>query len=88
MRGKYKHNSLKKQSLLLMSDGHKQGLEKFRALVGLKPIKIQERECLRCEREFISEGNANRMCPHCSAYSQTLNESSTQTVFYINKSST
>lgn len=42
----------------------KKGLQ-ARQLVGLEPITIKERDCLRCDRKFTSFNKSNRMCEEC-----------------------
>lgn len=39
--------------------------------INKKPIpelgsQVKIRSCLRCDKEFKSEGPSNRICPHCS----------------------
>jgi hypothetical protein len=34
---------------------------------GRPPVKKRRRICLRCDREFISAGVYNRICPNCRA---------------------
>ncbi len=34
----------------------------FRKQMGLSPLRPKKRICLRCEREFISQSPAERMC--------------------------
>jgi len=33
-----------------------------------KKLEMTERDCLRCEREFLSEGPYNRLCKPCLEY--------------------
>lgn len=42
----------------------------FRKQMGLEKIEIKKRKCLRCDKEFKSEGANNRMCDHCNYYAQ------------------
>jgi len=44
-----------------------------RKAAGIKLIKPEYKDCMRCEREFVSEGPHNRMCPHCRNYKENLN---------------
>lgn len=32
----------------------------------------QKRSCLKCDRDFASQGPANRICPHCRLLNQDL----------------
>ena len=41
-------------------------LNKLRLDAGLQPIKHLVRGCMRCCKEFISEGNWNRLCWTCA----------------------
>lgn len=40
-------------------------INKARSLVGVEPMVIKTRSCLRCDKEFISYGFSNRMCDSC-----------------------
>lgn len=40
-------------------------VNKARRLMGLPPVVIRERECLRCEKSFTSHGRDHRMCSMC-----------------------
>lgn len=35
---------------------------KFRKSIGLKPIELKQRECIRCGNIFISHGPGHRLC--------------------------
>lgn len=40
-------------------------INEARRLLGLKEIGSLDKECLRCSRPFVSEGDHNRMCDNC-----------------------
>ncbi len=40
-------------------------INEARRLSGLKEIRTKGRRCLRCGREFVSEGDHNRLCDGC-----------------------
>lgn len=40
-------------------------INEARRLSGLKEIRAKGRVCLRCGREFVSEGDHNRLCDSC-----------------------
>ena len=40
-------------------------INKTRVELGLKPIKYVKKPCMRCEKEFLSEGSHNRFCYTC-----------------------
>ena len=40
-----------------------------RRMSGLKEISVKVRSCLRCGREFVSEGDHNRLCDFCRKFS-------------------
>ncbi len=40
-------------------------INETRRLSGLKEIIAERRVCLRCDREFLSEGIHNRLCDSC-----------------------
>lgn len=40
-------------------------INEARRLSGLKEIRTKGRTCLRCGREFVSEGDHNRLCDSC-----------------------
>jgi len=40
-------------------------LNKERLLIGLPPIIPKKRKCLKCDKEFLSESNAVRLCYWC-----------------------
>ena len=37
----------------------------------LHPITYKVRVCLRCGKDFMSEGSSNRICPRCAALGTT-----------------
>jgi hypothetical protein len=43
-----------------------------RSAIGLKPLKVQELNCLKCDRRFISFGSQNRMCDSCRGCESTI----------------
>ena len=45
-------------------------INKTRRLNEMSPIVSKTRKCLRCEKEFLSIGFANRMCHSCSRYGE------------------
>ena len=38
-----------------------------------KPVKTTVRECLRCEKSFVSTGAGNRLCMVCRGYARSTN---------------
>jgi len=36
-----------------------------------KQVALTQRDCLRCDREFLSEGPYNRLCKSCLEYLST-----------------
>lgn len=40
-------------------------INEFREEMGLKPLDTKKRNCLRCDKEFLSFGYQNKMCDHC-----------------------
>ncbi|HEX9870606.1 MAG TPA: hypothetical protein VGC99_18830 [Candidatus Tectomicrobia bacterium] len=36
-----------------------------------KKLELTQRDCLRCDREFLSEGPYNRLCKSCLEYLST-----------------
>jgi len=40
-------------------------INKMRKELGLQPLSVKVRPCIRCERRFESEGHHNRMCNKC-----------------------
>ena len=45
-------------------------VRKIRKEVGLAPINVKNRECLRCDIRFESQGSEHRMCRSCRVYAQ------------------
>ncbi len=46
-------------------------INEARRLSGLKEINTKSRHCLRCGRDFVSEGDHNRLCDFCRKVSVT-----------------
>lgn len=40
-------------------------VNRTRRIHGLPEVKPKERECLRCDKKFLSENGGHRMCSHC-----------------------
>lgn len=55
---------VKRIGMLSESFEHKQ-ICKVRRELGFGPIIVKRRECLRCDREFESEGVQHRLCHNC-----------------------
>lgn len=54
------------------TDGHRAGVDKFRRIVGLSPIRRGERECMKCEKKFYSADLARvRMCSTCRRHDES-----------------
>lgn len=47
-------------------------INKTRLLEGMGPIPLKKRRCLKCEKEFLSLGYANRICEPCHYYGTTM----------------
>lgn len=55
----------KDRNILLIHNDAKD-LNKIRVLNGLEPIKTGMRECLSCERKFLSANlKSQKICGHC-----------------------
>lgn len=52
-----------------MSQERVDTLNLFRKSKGMMKLKSKHRDCLRCERNFLSAGPQNRMCRQCLALS-------------------
>lgn len=48
------------------TDGELYSINVARRDLGLNPIVKKVRQCLRCDSEFISKGEHNRMCYKCA----------------------
>jgi len=40
-------------------------INKTRSLVGLRSLDLKKRDCLKCDRIFLSESSNNRLCKEC-----------------------
>ena len=47
----------------------------LRSIFHLAPLEIKPRKCLRCGREFTSEGPQNRLCDRCREWSGKFSSS-------------
>jgi tRNA(Ile2) C34 agmatinyltransferase TiaS len=48
-----------------MADQHRQ-IKKLRAQLGLTPVQIKTKKCLKCDKDFKSAGPQNRVCKGCN----------------------
>ena len=62
---------------------HKKGAVIVRGRQNSVKIKIKNRDCLRCDRVFLSEGAHNRLCNACRRF---LSENSSVEVSRIDTS--
>lgn len=50
-----------------MTDGRRELLGSMRKTMGLPLAIVKERNCLKCERLFLSENSGHRMCANCGS---------------------
>jgi hypothetical protein len=48
-------------------------INKTRTQIGLPPLKLKIRQCLKCEKKFTSHGSHNRLCPTHTSNSGEIN---------------